>query len=106
MKLVNTAAIVKTILEEMPEARDDDYLLWLKVIERVAAIHNIPDVTTGMPFGTFLSMAKYSKFPHFETVSRTRRKIQEKFPELRGTIQTAVARAKEERDYRDFARNY
>jgi hypothetical protein len=106
MKLVNTAYLVKQILTEMPEARDDDYLLWLKVIERVSETLNIPDYTKTIPFGLFLATAKYSKLPHFETVSRTRRKIQEKFPELRATAETQAARSELEESYRDFARNY
>jgi hypothetical protein len=90
----------------MPEARDDDYLLWLKVIEKVAEIHNIPDFTKTMPFGIFLATAKYSKFPHYTTVGRARRKLQEKFPELRATAETQAARSELEESYKDFARNY
>lgn len=104
MKLVNTKEVVHDILKRFPETRNDDYLLWLKVLENVAERHNIPDFTKTMTVGVFLQMAKCSKFPQFETVSRIRRKFQEQYPDLRGSVEVQEARAELEQDYREFAR--
>lgn len=103
-QLANITQVVKIILMESPEARDDDYLLWLKVIEKVAEWHRIPDFTKTMTFGTFLTMAKYSQFPHFESVSRARRKLQEKYEILRGTERTRKARAELEAVYEEYSK--
>lgn len=103
-RLINVTNLVKTFLETMPETRDDDYLLWLKVIEKVAEINNLPDFSKTMTFGSFLATMKYTKLPPYHSVSRARRKMQEKYPELRGTEETQEARSELEEDYREYAR--
>lgn len=106
MKLINTAQLVKVILIEMPEARNDDYLLWLKVIETIARAEGKPHITKYWSVEGFLANAKYSSFPQFETVSRARRKVQERCPELRGSAETQAARSEKEEEFKNFARNY
>lgn len=103
MKLTNTAKLVKTILEEHPETRDDDYLLWLIAIKRVVKENGLPDISR-MTFEEYIAAAKYSQLPHFETVGRARRKLQEHYPSLRATEETRAARAELEKEYREFAR--
>ncbi len=102
MRLTNITKLVKSILEKYPETRDDDYILWLKVLSNTQS--DIPDYTK-MPLSEFLINAKYMRFPHYESVSRSRRKIQEKYPELRATEETRTARANFEKRYRKYARS-
>ena len=66
MKLYNTTKIVKFLLEEYPEMRDDDYLLWLAVIERTTT----DDVALNITVGEFLKLAKYMKIPPYISVAR------------------------------------
>lgn len=103
MKLTNTAKLVKKILEEFPKTRDDDYLLWLTAIKQVIRERGLPDISK-ITFEEFIGAAKYSQLPHFETVSRARRKLQESYPSLRATKETQEARAELEEDYKEFAR--
>lgn len=105
-RLTNIAKLVKTILERSPETRDDDFLLWLKVLEKVAEYNHIPDFTKTMTLAEFLSIARFTKFPLYHSVSRARRKAQEKFPDLRATEETQAARSELERRYRKFAQNF
>ena len=104
MKLCNTTILVKEILEKYPHTRDDDYSLWLRVLEVATARDNVPTFAHSVTLGAFLSVAKYSKYPHFETVGRVRRKLQEKYPDLRATKETENARAELEERFRGYAK--
>lgn len=103
MKLANVYQLVKEILTTEPATREDDYLLWLRVIQIVAERNNIHDFTKTMRVESFLLMTKFSRFPNFESVSRTRRKAQEENPELRAGVDARRARAELETEYRAFA---
>ena len=98
MTIKNTAKIVKKILQEQPETRGNDYLLWLEVIKGEG---NYSQMTVS----DFLEWAKVMKIPCFETVSRARRKLQAKYPELRATKPVQEARAEKEVEYIEFARS-
>lgn len=100
MKLYNTTKIVKFLLEKYPELRDNDYLLWLAVIERTTT----DDVALNITVGEFLKIAKYMKIPPYISVARARRKLQEQYPELRATAETRAARAEQEKQYEEYAR--
>jgi len=81
MKLIKTSHIVKRILENVPECRDDDTLLTLKVwsIEE-------PELRKDKTF-SFWKFAKRFRdgdFSKTESIRRSRCKIQEECPELRG----------------------
>ena len=104
MKLNSITNTVKMFLENYPNTRDDDYLLWLRVLEFMAERDRKPNFAKSVSLGAFLSTAKCCKYPHYETVSRARRKLQEHYPSLRATAETEAARAKEEKLYREFAR--
>ena len=93
------------MLENYPETRGNDYLLWLSVIEAVnnASLVNINLETLGFAF--VLRNINYLGLPNYETVSRVRRKLQEKFPELRTADGTTIQGRKDrERAFRDYAR--
>ena len=104
MKLNSTTELVRGILEYVPETREDDYLLWFHVLEIEAARQDhITYFAHSMTLADFLKQAKCCKYPHFETVSRVRRKLQNKYPELRATAETQAARSELEEKYRRYA---
>lgn len=97
-KLESIAALVKTILENHPETRNSDDLLYLKVCQ-----HFNPSI--GMfPFGTVFANLKTYDLPNIKSVERARRKIQAKHPELASDKKVKAARTEEEIKYKAFAR--
>ena len=96
--LKTTAELVKKILEEKPEARNSDYILYSAICER------IDRKILNLPFDMVLSLIDKKKVPNFETVRRTRQKVQEEWPELKGNNKTRQARAKKEVEFIEFAR--
>lgn len=109
-KLLNTARIVEEVLTDYPETRNDDNLLWLKVLEIAEGENNYPGINTrpdicDLTVDYLLKNVRYLKLPSYETVSRSRRKIQAKNPELRGTERVTKSRAFAEELYREFAKS-
>lgn len=96
-KLHTMEKVVLKVLEEQPETRKDDYLLMLAVCEETEA-----DII-GNTFKDAMLHHKMLKIPNWETVTRCRRKIQEKRPDL-VSPKTARKRRKEEEKYRKYAR--
>lgn len=96
--LKTTAELVKKILEERPEARNSDYVLYSIICEKTNK------KVLSLPFDMVLSLLDKRKIPNFETIRRTRQKVQEEFPELKGSKKTRQARAKNEVAFREFAR--
>mgnify|MGYP005780456053 CR=1 FL=1 len=89
---------VKTILEKNTDARNDDMVLYL-------ALCNICLKDAGaMPLAEIMTQHKYLGLPSFESVSRTRRKLQAKYPELAGSRPTQKLRATGEKAYRKYAK--
>ncbi len=70
--------IVEKILKEHPVTRDDDNKLFVWVCSELK-----PDVM-GKPFGKVMFYAHDLGLPSFETIRRTRQKLQHDKPELRG----------------------
>lgn len=89
---------VKAILEKDEEARNDDMLLYLKVCNTC-----LKD-TGAMPFAEVMSQYRYLGLPSIESVGRTRRKLQAKFPELAGSLRVQKPRAAGEKAYRKYAK--
>ena len=90
--------LVKQILTEDTTARNSDTFLYLQVC------HHLNPSALEQPFWKVLSSLKHHNLPPFETVRRTRQKIQAECPELSGVDEVEVARAELETEYRDFAR--
>lgn len=103
MKFANTTKIVKYILENNPKTRDDDCLLWLETIRKVAIDNETPDFTKTMNIATFLSNVKLSAYPQYETVSRVRRKLQRRYPLLQASNFIKETRAATEKQFRQYA---
>ena len=72
--------IVKRILEDYPEARDDDFKVIGYVVKEMS-----PDAMK-LNFGQVLWNHNKLNLPSFETIRRTRQKLQHDIPELRGNV--------------------
>lgn len=96
-RLQTMEKVVLEILEESHLARADDYFLMHCVCEKLC-----PEII-GEPFGKALIMHEELEMPNWETVTRCRRKIQEKRPDLVSPIK-AKKRSEEEERYREYAR--
>lgn len=101
-ELKKTSHIVKAILEEDVQARNSDSYLYLKVLDHIANRESI--FLAGMPVPYFLENMHNLGFPPFESVRRTRQKIQADFPALAACEKVAAMRKENEAEYRAFAR--
>ena len=88
---------VKRIMTNWPATRDDDMLLYAIFIAESRLISS--DET----FYKVMSTAKARKLPSYESVTRARRKVQEKEPDMRGKRYTQ--RKHEETAYHDYYRD-
>lgn len=100
--LKTVSALVKHFLEDDPRTRNSDKVLYLEILKYCANIRGIDLTTLSVP--EFLMSLEQKGFPAFETVRRSRQKVQETYPELAATGVVGALRAKNERVYRDFAR--
>ena len=96
-KLHTMEKLVLEILEESVAARQDDYILFIRVCEKTNP--QILDV----PFGLAMKI-HYFQLPNWESVARSRRKIQKKRPDL-VEEETARKRRKAETEYRKYAKS-
>lgn len=101
-ELKTVSKIVKAILEDSKRARENDSFLYYKVLEHIATQKGYTLGCMSVPL-FFTKMKEYG-FPAFETVRRTRQKIQHDFPELRATETVEQFRAENEQDFRKYAR--
>ena len=89
---------VRAILEKNEDARNDDMVLYL-------ALCNVCLKDAGaIPLAEIMTQYKYLGLPSFESVSRTRRKLQAKHPELSGNARMQRLRATGEKAYRKYAK--
>jgi hypothetical protein len=96
--LKSTTDLVKRILEEVPETRSDDMLLYYRVCEAKNR------VSLGLPFGMVLVNMKDFKLPSFKSVERCRRKLQRAYPELSANEEVETLREVQEEKYIGYAR--
>lgn len=97
-ELKTTAHIVKSVLINHPAARNSDDMLYYFVCREIN-----PQCVDAPFISVILSRKNYG-IPGFETVRRTRQKIQAEFPELAATERIKAARKEKEAEYREFAR--
>ena len=86
--------IVKNILIEYPQTRNSDNLLYLTVIETIGK-GNIEK-----PISEILLNLEELGLPCFETVRRTRQKLQAEFPELQACDKVQDFRTAREEEFR------
>ena len=90
--------IVLSVLEESPFARADDCFLMYLVCKKVK-----PEINK-IPFAYVMNNHHSLGLPNWETVTRCRRKIQNKRPDL-VIEKTARKRRKATEKYKEYARN-
>lgn len=91
---------VRTILKKNEDARNDDMVLYL-------ALCNLCLEDAGaMPLAEIMTQHKSLGLPSFESVSRTRRRLQERHPELLGSLRMQKLRARGEKAYRIYKNLY
>lgn len=101
-RLKNTKALVTSILEQDKKARNSDSYLYLEILKKIADekgtdFHSIP-VTD------FLQNMDQLGVPPFESVRRSRQKVQAERPHLAACEEVRLFRADNEEVYREFAR--
>ena len=101
-QLISITNLVKMILETNPQTRNSDSLLYLKVLEHVAIQKGLDLSAFSVPY--FLINMKHYNFPCFESVRRTRQKIQNQYPELKGCEAVQAARAENEQIFRQYSK--
>ena len=89
---------VRAVLEKNEDARNDDMVLYLALCN--ACLKD----AGAMPLAEIMTRHKELGLPSFESVGRTRRKLQEKYPELIGSVRMQKIRAKGEKAYRRYAK--
>lgn len=88
--------VVLCILNEHVSARNDDNVLYYHFLRAEG-------FSTRMSLENFL-LRDSLYYPKFETITRVRRKLQEKYPELRPTKNEQIRREEAEEDFRRYAR--
>lgn len=101
-ELKNTTALVKSILEQDKRCRNSDSFLYLKVLCTVGKQKGIDLEKMSVPY--FLLNLHGAGFPGFETVRRTRQKLQQHHPELCACEAVEGFRTENEKEFRAFAR--
>ena len=101
-QLISITNLVKMILETNPQTRNSDSLLYLKVLEHLSIQRNIdlPNLTVY----SLLTSVNRLGLPCFETVRRSRQKIQNQHPELKGCKAVQDARTENEQIFRQYAK--
>lgn len=105
MKLKNLESMVLKIMQRYEATRSDDFVL-IYAVYREIAIHK--EICFNMPLtDSFCDMMMNHKkygFPSFESVTRTRRKIFETYPELKPKKITKE-RKKAEEEYKEYSKS-
>lgn len=101
-ELQTTTELVKSILEKHPESRNSDNVLYYYVCAFVGKEKGLDIEKMSMPM--FLLNLKQWGFPQFESVRRTRQKLQASHPELAGNSTVEAQRVMNEEVFRHYAR--
>ena len=99
--LKSIKALVQSLLEQDERARNSDSYLYFRVINAIANQNNID--LTRISVTVFLLNMNELPFPPFESVRRTRQKVQRECPWLAPSRVVEEYRAENEVAYREFA---
>lgn len=97
-----TSKLVHELLITEPKCRNSDNYLYLRVLELVGKQNGIDIQTMTVP--TLLCNMSAMKLPPFESVRRSRQKLQEHNEDLRATESVEAEREILEEEYREYAR--
>jgi len=95
-KLKNVHNIVLKLLQENEELRSDDFML-------LSAVYGLQVAVDQLPFSTICQHHVDLGLPSFETVRRTRQKVQSQHPELVDE-KMKVIRAAEQDEFHDYSK--
>ena len=96
MKIKKVEQKVLKVLEERPETRSDDFILIYYVYKEYLDI-------SVFRFSSVMLHHNDLELPSFHSITRARRKIFEKFPELKPKKVTKF-RAEKEEEFKEYAR--
>ena len=99
-KLKSMEALVKEILESDPTTRNDDDYLYTKVCDCISFENGCSLSLFDSRY--FLMNRRRLGFPPFETVRRSRQKVQRAFPALRASKNVEKQRAVNEKIYKEY----
>lgn len=91
--------IVRQVLEEVEQARADDFLLVAEVYSRL-----VPECAS-MPFSAVMLGHKELKLPYFESIRRTGAKLRAANEELRPSLEIQLAKKKKEAEFIKYAKD-
>lgn len=97
--------VVLEILKANEEARNDDMKLYLLVCEAVNPFPTCDRDIGSFSFSSVMNHYRELRLPHFESVRRSRVKIQAEIPELAGDRSCRQRRKELEILYRNYATN-
>ena len=100
--LNTTTKLVKAILEDDKQARNNDGYLYFRVLEACGKRDDVDYIA--MTIREFLPYVNSLNVPNSETVRRTRQKIQATYPELAACDKVAGMRMVNETEFRRYAR--
>lgn len=100
--LRGTSKMVKDILTTTPQCRNSDEILYLHIIRKVGIEKGLDIDKMSIPM--LLLHSRDLDLPSYKSVERARRKMQEFFPELRGSEKVEIHRELNEEEYRAYAR--
>ena len=98
-QLYKTKKLVKQVLEENERTRNSDNELYVEICNR------INPYVLAVPFAEVVGNLEDYGLPPFESVRRTRQKLQAERPDLRPCDEVALFRAENETAYKEFATN-
>lgn len=96
MKIKVLESTVKEILEKDPSTRSDDFILVTSVYQRLGKIND-----TQTFYCVMLSHIQLG-LPSFKSITRARRKVQEKYPALRANKQMQDKREEQEQMFFEY----
>lgn len=100
--------LVCLVLKAVPTARENDRFLYLCVLRLEGFEPESISLEEYLKFGTGLQHknGRYgdSPLPNYDTITRVRRKLQERHPELRAPQRTQAIRSEAEGEFREYAR--
>lgn len=88
--------VVRDILSWNPNTRDDDFILIYEVYRKINPL------VLKLSFGEILLCHNHFGLPSFESIRRSRQKVQQNNPNLRATENTRRVRNKNEDYYKFF----
>ena len=95
---------VKRILEQYPDARDSNNVLFWLVLKDLGK--DIGVDLNAMRLQDVILRSRELGLPQYESITRARRKVQELNPELAGSSTVQAHRLVEEQTYKDYARRH